>query len=563
MGSVFSREVIEEIKRRMDILSLVEKHISLERVGSRFRGVCPFHSETKPSFYVNPDLGLFYCFGCHASGDIIDFYCRINGVDFPQAVVELAQETGVEIDSSISETSTSKRKLFFELNSLAALYFKRCLVENKRAMDYIRERKISSSMVEMFQLGYAIDRWDGLKQFFVNKGYSLLDVVDAGLLIKSQKDRIYDRFRNRIMFPIYDVSGRIVGFGGRILDSGDPKYINTNENIIFRKGENLYGLHHARREISRRKEVIITEGYIDVIALFQHGFSNSCGVLGTALTPHHVKRLSYLCNKAILVFDGDEAGIKAALHSTEMFLTHGMNVSVVLLPEGEDIDSFLKSQGTERFLRLLAGAREGLAFCIEMIKLNKSPGEVVRWCRDFLSSFSDPALRGLYSSNLAKKLGISERELQEGLRDSLVRRGQDSPLERKGNRMGPGDRELLRFAVCYPEYIPQMEKLDIHVLLKTGDARKMWDKLRNREREIFSLLSEEEKAFYVESLFLRERVEDSRNIWKEIEVVLKRKRREALLREAREGLSRAQQEGDEEKVRSYLTKINSLLKGGE
>ncbi len=562
MGSVFSREVIEEIKRRVDIVSLIERHVSLERVGSRFRGVCPFHSETKPSFYVNPDLGLFYCFGCQASGDVIDFYCKINGVDFPQAVIELAQEMGIDIEVTSSDGKVFKRKLFFELNSLASAYFSRSLLSDKRAQIYLKDRGISSSMVEAFKLGYALDRWDGLRQFFISKGYSLLDAVDAGLLVKNERDRIYDRFRNRLMFPIHDISGRVVGFGGRILGDGDPKYLNTSENIIFKKGQNLYGLYHARREISRQKEVIITEGYVDVITLFQYGFCNSCGVLGTALTPHHVKRLSHLCNKAVLVFDGDEAGIKAAIHSSEMFLTQGMNVSVVMLPEGEDIDSFLRFRGREEFLELIEGAREGLAFCMEMIKLKKSPGEVVRWCREFLSSFSDPTLRGLYVSRIAKELGISNRELEVCV-PGFPERSKASLLRRRGDGLVLGDRELLRFAICYPEYIPAMQELDLSLVLKTQKAREMWDKLRNREDELLSLLSEEEKGFYVESLFLREREDKPEEMWKEIKVFLKKKKREALLREAREGLAQAQRDGDEERMRFYLTQINSLLKGGE
>ncbi len=562
MSASFSREFIEEIKQKMDIVSVVERHVRLERVGSRLRGVCPFHNETKPSFYVNPELGLFYCFGCQASGDVIDFYSRINGVEFPQAVMEMAEELGIKVEFGHKGEGVSKRKLFFEMNSVASGYFTQCLQQTPRAQQYLRERQLSPSVIEMFKLGYALDRWDGLKNFLSSRGYSPLEAVDAGLLLKSEKGRIYDRFRNRIIFPIPDVTGRIVGFGGRIVGEGEPKYLNSSENMIFKKGDNLYGLYHARREISRKGEVILTEGYVDVISLFQWGFSNSCGVLGTALTPNQVKRLSKLCTRAILVFDGDEAGVKAAVHSAQMFMWQGMEVSVVMLPQGEDVDSFLKERGKDSFSELMVGAQEGLAFCLHMIRLKNSPGELIRWCREFLSSFSDPALRALYLNRISRELGIGEGELAQQLKPT------PAPVQRRGvvrgDGMGLGDREILRFAICYPEYIPRLEGLDLSLILKSEMARSLWEKIRTSHGDnIVASLSEEEKGFYIESLFLREREEDPQGLWDNIESFLKKKQREALLKRAREALTLAQQDGDEERVRFFLTQINSLLKGGE
>ena len=553
-----NREVIQEIKDRLDVISIVERYVPLQRVGSRFRGPCPFHQETKPSFYVDPNLGLYHCFGCNASGDIIDFYCKINGLEFYDGLVELAKEAGISLDLKKSKSFVpSKRKVLYEINSVCLDFFRKSLKKSPNAIAYLKQRNISQDLIDEFKIGYAPDLWECLKNYLIKKGYPLSSCVEAGVVVKNEKNRIYDRFRGRIIFPILDISGRCIGFGGRIIGDGEPKYLNTSENEVFKKGENLYGLYQARREISLKKSVILTEGYIDVIRLHQHGYKNSCGVLGTALTNSHVKRLSRLCPKVILIFDGDEAGQKAAFKSAQLFLAHGIKVEVVELPEDEDVDTYLQKYGNKGLDKLLERANEGLAFCAKMIKLINSPREVIDWCREFINSLEDPALKGFYLPTLSREFGISEVELTKSTKKGDLKQGilpQDKVLS-------IGDREVLRFAICFPEYLEELRALDAGDYLKSNFSKSLWEKLNNYSpEEILYNLDDKERSFYIESLFLKQRKDDFEKFWSDLKGFLKKRQKEKKLSELRTELMRAQMEHNNEKINYYLSQINEVLK---
>jgi len=553
-----NREVIQEIKDRLDVISIVERYVPLQRVGSRFRGPCPFHQETKPSFYVDPNLGLYHCFGCNASGDIIDFYCKINGLEFYDGLVELAKEAGISLDLKKSKSFVpSKRKVLYEINSVCLDFFRKSLKKSPNAIAYLKQRNISQDLIDEFKIGYAPDLWECLKNYLIKKGYPLSSCVEAGVVVKNEKNRIYDRFRGRIIFPILDISGRCIGFGGRIIGDGEPKYLNTSENEVFKKGENLYGLYQARREISLKKSVILTEGYIDVIRLHQHGYKNSCGVLGTALTNSHVKRLSRLCPKVILIFDGDEAGQKAAFKSAQLFLAHGIKVEVVELPEDEDVDTYLQKYGNKGLDKLLERANEGLAFCAKMIKLINSPREVIDWCREFINSLEDPALKGFYLPTLSREFGISEVELTRSTKKGDLKQG----ILPQDKILSIGDREVLRFAICFPEYLEELRALDAGDYLKSNFSKSLWEKLNNYSpEEILYNLDDKERSFYIESLFLKQRKDDFEKFWSDLKGFLKKRQKEKKLSELRTELMRAQMEHNNEKINYYLSQINEVLK---
>ena len=553
-----NREVIQEIKDRLDVISIVERYVPLQRVGSRFRGPCPFHQETKPSFYVDPNLGLYHCFGCNASGDIIDFYCKINGLEFYDGLVELAKEAGISLDLKKSKSFVpSKRKVLYEINSICLDYFRSTLKKSPNAIAYLKDRNIPQDLIDEFKIGYAPNLWESLKNYLIKKGYPLSSCVEAGVVVKNEKNRIYDRFRGRIIFPILDISGRCIGFGGRIIGDGEPKYLNTSENEVFKKGENLYGLYQARREISLKKSVILTEGYIDVMRLHQHGYKNSCGVLGTALTNSHVKRLSRLCPKVILIFDGDKAGQKAALKSAQLFLAHGTRVEVVELPEGEDVDTYLQKYGNAGLDKLLETANQGLAFCAKMIKLTHSPREVIDWCREFVNSLEDPALKGFYLPTLSREFGISEVELTRSTKKSESRQR----ILPQDKILSIGDREVLRFAICFPEYLEELSALDAGDYLKSKFSKALWEKLNNYSpEEILYNLDDKERSFYIESLFFKEREDDFEKFWSDLKGFLKKRQREKKLGELRAQLMRAQMEHNNEEINYYLSQINELLK---
>ena len=553
-----NREVIQEIKDRLDVISIVERYVPLQRVGSRFRGPCPFHQETKPSFYVDPNLGLYHCFGCNASGDIIDFYCKINGLEFYDGLAELAKEAGISLDLKKSKSFVpSKRKVLYEINSICLDYFRSTLKKSPNAIAYLKDRNIPQDLIDEFKIGYAPNLWESLKNYLIKKGYPLSSCVEAGVVVKNEKNRIYDRFRGRIIFPILDISGRCIGFGGRIIGDGEPKYLNTSENEVFKKGENLYGLYQARREISLKKSVILTEGYIDVMRLHQHGYKNSCGVLGTALTNSHVKRLSRLCPKVILIFDGDKAGQKAALKSAQLFLAHGTRVEVVELPEGEDVDTYLQKYGNAGLDKLLERANQGLAFCAKMIKLTHSPREVIDWCREFVNSLEDPALKGFYLPTLSREFGISEVELTRSTKKSESRQR----ILPQDKILSIGDREVLRFAICFPEYLEELSALDAGDYLKSKFSKALWEKLNNYSpEEILYNLDDKERSFYIESLFFKEREDDFEKFWSDLKGFLKKRQREKKLSELRAQLMRAQMEHNNEEINYYLSQINELLK---
>lgn len=558
MGFI-NREIIQQIKEKIDVLSLVSRYLNLQRVGSRFRAPCPFHQETKPSFYIDPDLGLYHCFGCHASGDIIDFYCNINGLDFHEGIKELAQEVGISL--SYAKTSnfqkTSKKKLILEINNEALNFFKTNLKQSQLAYSYLKKRGIDENLIRDFQLGYAKDSWDALKSYLLKKKYSLDALLDSGVILKASTGKIYDRFRNRIIFPILDVSGRCIGFGGRAIGEEEPKYLNTSENEVFKKGENLYGLSEAKREIVSKKFLILTEGYIDVIRLHQYGYKNSCGVLGTALTPYHVKKISNFCSKVLLIFDGDEAGYKAAFRSAQLFLSYGISVYVVQLPIGEDVDTYLVRYGKNGLDKLIKNAKEGLVFCSHMIKLNNSPREVINWCRNFLSSLEDPALKGFYLPVLSKELGISEFELGKisTAHKTLKKSGGHS------NTIAVGEKEILKFAICYPDYIEKLKDLNVQNHIKNKFAKNLFEKLLGHSQdEILYVLSEEERSFYIESIFFKDQNTNPQNLWKDIKEFLEKKEKERLIKEAKEGLIQAQIEKDQEKINFFINEINRLAK---
>ena len=316
-------DAIQAIKARISIADLARRYVEVRPMGSRLVAPCPFHQETKPSFSINEEQGTFYCFGCQASGDIFDFYGRINGLDFRETLEQLAEEAGVQLASYKPDPQAarhrSQKRDMLKMHELAAAHFARNLQDGrgKLCRDYIAERGISPEIQEKFGLGWSLDEWQALEGVLRRVGFGGEAAIECGLLARSSSGRPYDRFRNRLMFPIRNLSGQVVAFGGRILPAlageNDAKYINSSDSPIYKKGEHLYGLFQARPSITVKKSVMLTEGYMDVLTLHQFGYTQAVGVLGTALTPDQVKRLSGFSSNIELMFDGDGAGRKAAL----------------------------------------------------------------------------------------------------------------------------------------------------------------------------------------------------------------------------------------------------------
>lgn len=546
----FDSAVIAEIKARLRIEDIVGRHVELRPAGHRLVAPCPFHQETKPSFSVNPEGGFYYCFGCQASGDIIEFYRAINGLEFGEAVEALAREAGVELKGRPEPRHDGglSKSICLDMHALASMFYQRVLGsgQGQAAREYLLKRGLSTEIIERFRLGWAPVAWNDLRDHLRAKGFDYEIQEKAGLLLKSTKGSYYDRFRERVMFPIMNLSGQVVAFGGRGLgeDQG-PKYLNSSETPIYTKGEHLYGLYQARRAMSHTKSVLLTEGYVDVLSLHQFGFENSCGVLGTALTVEQVHRLSGLVGRVDLVFDGDNAGRKAALRSAEMILTQGLKCRVVCLPDGEDVDSVLQQAGRERLVELAGKAVDGLDYCLRQLTATFAPKDVLHWAIAFIGKLKQLDWRSFYVPKLAAGLGLSETELRQAL-PSVAQETAPQGARLETCKPAQRDRELLAFAVRFPEYHQALSEAGITGALGTDRGLAFWQKIFGADpHHILTVLDQGEKQFYVECQMRSDVTEqDGREQWDEIQEFLHQAGQRQELDLLKRGLRKARQDGN-------------------
>ena len=371
-----------EIKHRINIVDLISNYVSLKKRGSRFVGLCPFHPEKTPSFYVDPDKNFYKCFGCGESGDIFNFIQKHENLTFFEALTLLSEKAGIPIEpTKNSSEKKSEKDLILTANSHAEVYFKKCLeLTQGNIKSYLYKRGLDEQIVKHFNLGYSSSEWDGLLKYLRKQNISDDISINAGLVLKNEKGHIFDRFRNRIIFPIKNVMNKTIGFGGRITEGNEPKYLNSPETAVFFKSKEFYGLNLSAKSISSNNYALIVEGYMDVIACHAAGITNAIAILGTALTGEHIKRLSRYTNNIFLCFDSDSAGIKATLRSGEMFQKEEISVKIVSLPKGEDPDSFIKTHGRDSFLEFTKNALDLLDFevkeSMKTFDLNTNEGKV-------------------------------------------------------------------------------------------------------------------------------------------------------------------------------------------
>jgi DNA primase len=426
-------DITAEIKSRADIVEVIGQYVALRPAGGeRFKACCPFHDEKTPSFNVSRDKGFYKCFGCGKSGDVFKFLQEIENMSFPEAKRQLAERYGVQIPRSNRELTPEQQGQYEERDRLqkitaaAAAFFREQFAGNKGlpARDYARVRRLSPATLEKFGIGYAPDAWDALHHHLINQyGFKAADAAAAGLLIERDDERgvrYYDRYRHRLMFPIWDPQGRVIAFGGRAMEGGtagnsDAKYINSPEGPLFNKSRTLYGWHLARAEVGRRESVIITEGYMDTIALHEGGFGNAIATLGTALTTQHVAALARLSPKTVfLCFDGDSAGMRAALRTAPLFATHGLNVRVVMLPGEDDPDTFIKKNGAPGFEVALRNAKLLSRYRLEMavadfdMAIVSERMEAVKAASEVIAETANDIEKDSYISWLADRWGQAE-----------------------------------------------------------------------------------------------------------------------------------------------------------
>lgn len=353
-----SRYPLDEIRDRCSILDVVSPYVALKRSGKNYKGLCPFHAEKTPSFIVNPETQRWKCFGCGASGDVFTFVMQAEHLTFAEAVEQLAAKVGVKITYDPKESKTaSERDKILRINSIAAQFFQKSLEQSPIAQEYVKQRGISDEAAKKFKLGYAPAEWQALADYLRGQGIKPEDAAKAGLLIPRDSGQgFYDRFRNRLIFPIQDVQDRIIAFGGRALGDESAKYINSPESMVFAKNRILYALNFARKAITEKGFAIIVEGYMDILAAHESGITNAVATMGTALTLEHVRLLGRYTKKAVLAFDADSAGMAAAIRGGPMFDEAEFDVRIVPMPAGEDPDSFIRKSGPAAFMEAVAEA---------------------------------------------------------------------------------------------------------------------------------------------------------------------------------------------------------------
>ena len=471
--SMIPNDFISTLLGRVDIVAVIDRYVPLKKAGANYQACCPFHSEKTPSFTVSPPKQFYHCFGCGAHGTAVGFLMEHAGKAFPEAVEELAREVGLEVPRVESAGEKERRDDTAEVTRVllaAAKFYRAKLKDSPRAIEYLKRRGLTGEMAARFGIGYATDAWQALEAVFPDYGDAAL--VEAGLVINGDGGKRYDRFRDRVMFPIHDSRGRVIGFGGRTLGGGDPKYLNSPETAVFSKGRELYGLFLARDAIRDAGMVVVVEGYMDVVALAQHGIEYSVATLGTSTTPAHAQKLFRLADTVVFCFDGDAAGRKAAWRALENalpVLADGKNARFLFLPDGDDPDDFVRKRGRAEFTRALAAAVPLSEYLMSALaaqhEMTTAEGRAafVTAVRPLLAQITAPVLATLLRKRLADLSGLSEVELSPllgGAGGAAVTGGATRtprPVSRVAVRRAPSlARELIQAILLRPDLAATM-----------------------------------------------------------------------------------------------------------
>ena len=524
----YPEELIEEVRTRNDIVEVISGYVRLQKKGSNYFGLCPFHNEKSPSFSVSPGKQMYYCFGCGAGGNVITFLMEYENQTFPEAVRTLAQRAGIALpeadDSKEARQADSRRAKLLEIYKEAAKYFYYQLRTERGSvgMEYLRKRELSDETMNHFGLGYANKYSNDLIQYLKSKGYSEDLIRDAGLCNVDEKHGMYDKFWNRVMFPIQDINHRVIGFGGRVMGDGKPKYLNSPETEIFDKSRNLYGLNFART--SRKGNVILCEGYMDVIAMHQAGFTQAVASLGTAFTSGQASLLRRYANEILLSYDSDGAGVNAALRAIGILKEAGMTGRVINLEPYKDPDEFIKALGGEEFQKRLDHAENSFFFELRQLQKNydlSDPEQKTAFHREIarkLCTFSEEVERENYIEAVAQKYHISFENLRRLVGTYAAQTGLAQPVIRpksgvqKKNTAAEGIKNsqklLLTWLVEQPQLYRQISKYISPKDFTEGLYEKVADRLFEELEQgninpasIISMFEEEEDQREAASLF--------------------------------------------------------------
>lgn len=435
-------EIIQKIKDNNDIVDIIAETVRLKRAGKYYTGLCPFHHEKTPSFTVTPDKQIYKCFGCGEGGNVISFIMKTKNLDFHEAVKFLADKANIELESETPKSIKRKEinEKLININVEAARYFYGRLRKDNRAHMYFKGRGILDNTLTKFGIGYAPDSWNDLLNYLKTKGFTELDMLNAGLIIKNDKNKLYNRFRKRVIFPVFDVKGKVIGFGGRVLDDSKPKYLNSPETALFKKGTNLYGLNFAIKNLNERV-IIIVEGYMDCISLHQYGITNVVASLGTALTVNQAKLLKRYADKIIISYDADLAGQTATLRGLEILRNEGFDIGVLTVPKGKDPDEFIRTNGKDAFLKLIDNALPLVDYRIkrarEGIDFNK-PEILAGFVKEVSVIINDlnPLEKDVYIKRISEDTGVKEQAIYDLISEEIQKNVAKSDFMNIDNNFG-------------------------------------------------------------------------------------------------------------------------------
>jgi DNA primase len=578
---------IEEIKNRADIVDLVSEYLTLKKAGRNFTGLCPFHQEKTPSFSVNRDKQIFYCFGCGEGGNVITFLMKIADKTFPEAIEYLAEKTGVVLPPmSWGKEGRQKDSLkdgIINLNLKVAQQFSRNLSSptGTAARKYLQNRGIAEEIIKQFRLGYVPDTWRSLTDYIEGNGFSMKLAEQSGLVIAGKEGSFYDRFRGRLIFPIENVFGEIVAFGGRVLEKGEPKYLNSPESPVYTKGRNLYGLNKAKEEIRKRGFALIVEGYFDLISLWNAGICNVVATLGTALTREHIELLRRYTVEVVALFDPDEAGIKALDRSLELFLSTQMRARALILPGGYDPDDYVRKFGKEKMEELISRSQPLSDYYIENVlgsgKTFEDKRDMIKTAMEFIDKISDKKEKDLFIKRIAEKTGINEELL---IKETYKNAPQG---EQKGGKTKQPvninndvvELHLIQLMLEYPQKITQVENENILDYFLQPDLQNLGKKIIDAYKllgfiDIGVILSANENASLRERIFqsmMKALPADDtmlEKVFADNVRQIKRKCYKEQHRQIKLKLSKAQENGNEDLLNKLLyEKENILMKEKE
>ena len=470
-----SEEILEKIKSQNDIVDVISERVRLRKAGRNFTGLCPFHNEKTPSFSVSQEKQIYKCFGCGEAGNVISFVMKEKNLPFIEAVKYLANRANIPLEIGNGEKSkvTKRKELLYRVNVEAAKFFFSNLMNNQNAKEYFLNRGIKEETIKKFGLGFANDSWNSLMFYLRKKGINDVLLEEAGLIsVNKEKGRKYDRFRNRVMFPVFDYQGKVIGFGGRVLDDSKPKYLNSPETLVFQKGTNLYGLNFALKHNMNERYFVIVEGYMDLISLHQYGITNVVASLGTALTINQARLLKRYADKVIISYDADMAGQMATLRGLEILRTAGFDVRVLSIPQGKDPDEYVRSNGRDAFLKLVNSAEPLIDYRIKKAEegINfKNSQSLILYAKRIMEIISDldPVEKDVYIKKASENTGIKEQTLYDILKSKMKDNRENNfrnNKEEDGSKLyvEPGflkaERAILKIMLENSEYLQYIEE---------------------------------------------------------------------------------------------------------